>query len=176
MGSGPGSFPVYLGRTALSADCKVAALVNEDGTIAIWDIQSKDVLQVIAGSRTGMMSGGIDSIAFSPDGKLLATGTREGVVEIWAVGGQTATAPATQPTTQEVGPPSLRRIAIQHGGSFDRPDGPVSIEVIDPAGSTRPAHERWHGRSELDHRYSCGFCTVYLTVFEDQRKQRLRTE
>lgn len=45
--------------------------------INIWDIEKKE--------KVAMLETPADFIAFSPDGKILASGTRDGVIKLWAI-------------------------------------------------------------------------------------------
>jgi WD40 repeat protein len=59
--------------------CGVAR--KEGGEIRLWNPQTGTLRQTLAGQ-----SGGVRSIAFSPDGKMIVSGTSNGVVEVWRTG------------------------------------------------------------------------------------------
>lgn len=83
-GLGPDSRPIYMGMTIISQDCKTAATVIEDGSIVVWDIKTRAIQQKLAGLRIpDSAGGGIRAITFSPDKRLLASGNRNGTVEIY---------------------------------------------------------------------------------------------
>jgi WD40 repeat protein len=68
------------GPTVLSPDCKMAATVLESGWVAVWDIPSRRVFQVLPANEGFARQG----LAFSPDGRLLATSNSQGV-EVWEI-------------------------------------------------------------------------------------------
>jgi hypothetical protein len=73
------------GRTVLSPDCKTAATVLYSGWVAVWDIPSRRVFQVLPTANwegSQLLSRGL---AFSPDGRLLATGNSHRVMEVWEI-------------------------------------------------------------------------------------------
>jgi WD40 repeat protein len=73
------------GQTVLSRDCKTAATVLYSGWVAVWDISSRRVFQALpAGDGEGFPLR-FRGLAFSPDGRLLATGNPQGVVEVWEI-------------------------------------------------------------------------------------------
>ncbi len=83
-GLGPNSRPIYMGMTIVSCDCKTAATVIEDGSIVVWDIKTRAIQQKLAGLRIpDSAGGGIRAITFSPDKRLLASGNRNGTVEVY---------------------------------------------------------------------------------------------
>ena len=67
---------VALHETVL-ADTTLAS-ANFNGTIMLWDIVTKNPLYTLTGDR-----GSVESIAFSRDGKTLASGGRDGRVLLW---------------------------------------------------------------------------------------------
>ena len=54
------------------------------GWVAVWDIPSRRVFQLLPASTFGGTFG-FRGLAFSPDGRLLATGDSQGVVEVWEI-------------------------------------------------------------------------------------------
>ncbi len=51
-----------------------------DNTIKLWDIGSQSELATLRGH-----SGGVNSVAFSADGKYLASGSSDKTVKLWNV-------------------------------------------------------------------------------------------
>jgi WD40 repeat protein len=76
------SRPSPVSGTAFSPDSKRAASVAEDGTVALWDAYSFACISSFKGHMLG-----IHSVAFSPDGRRLATGGGSGreAVKLWDV-------------------------------------------------------------------------------------------
>ena len=68
---------------AFSTDGKQLAsgsgnVITPDNILRVWDVQT--------GAGQGMMQsdkGNVDSVAFSPDSSLIASGTDSGAVELW---------------------------------------------------------------------------------------------
>jgi len=84
------SIPIYL--IAFSPDGKTLASVDMKSTIIIWDVATGEKISVFdpvsrwAGiNATEEVAGWTHSLAFSPDGKLLAVGYSEGSILIWDV-------------------------------------------------------------------------------------------
>jgi len=76
--------PTYIGMTIISRDCKTAATVVEDGSIVVWDVETRAIQENLTGLRIpDLAGGGIRVITFSPDKRLLASGNRNGTVEIY---------------------------------------------------------------------------------------------
>ena len=83
---GPYSRLIFIGLTVLSHDAKKAATVNKDGSIAVWDIETRQVRQTLMGTRVvDLLGGGVETMIFTPDGKVLASGNRNGEVEVWQI-------------------------------------------------------------------------------------------
>jgi len=77
---------IFIGMTVLSPDCDRAATVNVDGSIAVWDVATREVRQILAGARIpDLAGGGVEAMAFSPDGKIVASANRNGKVEVWQI-------------------------------------------------------------------------------------------
>ena len=53
---------------------------GDDNTVRIWDLGSGSALQVLEGH-----SGCVTHVAFSDDGKTMATGDWKGVVMVWSL-------------------------------------------------------------------------------------------
>jgi WD40 repeat protein len=74
----------YPPLTTVSQDCKLAASVTKDGMIYIWDIKTGNIEQKLTGSSiSDQPMGGIEKLIFSANKKLLASGSRRGVVELY---------------------------------------------------------------------------------------------
>lgn len=71
---------VYLTSLALNANASIAAIGLDDGTIKLIDLEQMKEVAVLAGHK-----GGVSTLAFSNDGKLLYSVGREGVVMIWGI-------------------------------------------------------------------------------------------
>jgi WD40 repeat protein len=66
---------------ALSFDGKLLATGDYSGTIEIWDMESRQLLQTILDAHTGY----VNSLAFSPDSRLLVSGGDDSRVIVWNV-------------------------------------------------------------------------------------------
>ena len=54
-------------------------------TVQIWDVVSPAQPQLLIQPFSGKSNGGIDSLAFSPDGHTLITGDNNGIVQLWNI-------------------------------------------------------------------------------------------
>ncbi|MEW6084968.1 MAG: WD40 repeat domain-containing protein [Chloroflexota bacterium] len=77
----------FVDKIALSPDGKIFAIGkmtgNAEGAILIWDIDGKKAIRWLEHSKSGGSIPQIDGIAFSPDGRLLASGASDGTIYLW---------------------------------------------------------------------------------------------
>lgn len=78
VGSLESESPAY--AVAFSTDGSLLAAGLEDGTVAVWDAKSSNLLQSLSGPAEA-----ITSVSFSPDGRWLAGGSTDSTVSVWQV-------------------------------------------------------------------------------------------
>jgi WD40 repeat protein len=93
-----GSFPAskQTNSVAFSPDGKTIAVGNSDGTIRLWEVSSGKKLLTFADQSTSLYGSAdyevhanyISSIAFSPDGQTLASGSEQGTIKLWKLSRQ----------------------------------------------------------------------------------------
>jgi WD40 repeat protein len=109
---------------AFSPDGRTLAAVDQDSRIMLWDSQSGSALQVLAGHQDsvnalslipilGSHPNSIDALAFSPDGKILATGGQDAWIKLWdtATGQEQASLPSKTHVTDLAFSPDGRILA-----------------------------------------------------------------
>ena len=64
---------------AFSPDEQTLASGTEDGTIAVWDTESRELLFLLS----GIQKNDVTTVSFSPDGMYLASGAMDGSVILW---------------------------------------------------------------------------------------------
>jgi|GEM_PF-6047690 len=71
---------------AISADGKILASVEGswDNTVKLWDLRSGEFLRDLRGHTSNFVIKG-ESVAFSPQGNILASGNNDGIIDIWQV-------------------------------------------------------------------------------------------
>src|SRR5262249_32135359 len=66
---------------AFSPDCKILATTSsEDNNIKLWDVDTGKEREIIKGHTAQ-----VRFVAFSPDGKTLASGDKGGTIKLWTV-------------------------------------------------------------------------------------------
>ncbi len=65
-------------RLVFAADSKRLASVEYNGTLRLWNVQNGELLLT-----TRLHRGVVFSVSFSPDGRIVATGGRDGLLLIW---------------------------------------------------------------------------------------------
>jgi WD40 repeat protein len=110
--------PQWVGSVAFSPNGKLLASADRAGTILLWEVATGHLLgrplSAVTDARIGDdLNPAIDSIAFSPDGKLLALGSDSGPIRLWDVA-----------TGHPVGPPLTGHLNSAQGVTFS-PDGKI---------------------------------------------------
>ena len=146
----------FVYTVAFSPDGQVMASGNADGTTRLWDVADPGhpfpLGQPLPVAPGGGPIGGpavIQSVAFSPDGRTLASADNNGDVQLWAV-----VNPAHPRLLGEVaipGGPTVNSVAFSRDGRTlasgdDNGDGTGDVQLWDIA---HPAHPRLLGQAVL---------------------------
>jgi WD40 repeat protein len=79
----------YHGALAYSPDGKKVASGSDNGTVRLWDVRDpgspKELFVLDAHKTPQARENDVPAVAFSPDGKTLASGGDDGIVRFWAL-------------------------------------------------------------------------------------------
>jgi WD40 repeat protein len=87
-GKVPGD-PVMVWGVAFSADGCYLASAGDDGTVRVWDTETRHMLRTLNGNAQGMLgdlnghTNAVHSVTFSAEGHLLASAGGDGTVLVW---------------------------------------------------------------------------------------------
>ena len=83
----------YLSKISISPDGKILASLRRNYFIRLWDVNTGKLKKSLVGHKVTTISNKkrgpyapftkIDSVAFSPDGKILANGSLNGMIRLW---------------------------------------------------------------------------------------------
>lgn len=122
---------IHVTDLAFSPDGKTLAAVGLDARVTLWDSQSGSALQILASHQDSVNAlslipipgghpGKVDALAFSPDGRVLATGGQDTRIKLWdtATGQEQASLPSASHVTDMTFSPDGRTLAsIGENGS-----------------------------------------------------------
>jgi len=94
-----------LGSVAFSHDGKTLATGGGDGTIRMWNVETKEVMALLRGHTEA-----VRAVAFAPDGQSLVSGSEDGTVKMWDV------VPAPDPNILTGHKSNLSALAFSHDG------------------------------------------------------------
>ncbi|MCT7957786.1 protein kinase domain-containing protein [Laspinema palackyanum] len=69
-----------INAVAFSAQSRAIASGNDKGVVALWDLETGELVQQISASEQGILS-----IAIASDGQILASGSMDGTVKLWSL-------------------------------------------------------------------------------------------
>jgi RNA polymerase sigma-70 factor (sigma-E family) len=102
-GWGPSGFAgSQVVAAAFSPDGRTLAIGGRDGRVVLWDIAARRVIATLPGPRSPSTASALSpygaySVAFSPDGRLLAVQDSDGSTYLWAVSARRRLATLTPP-------------------------------------------------------------------------------
>ena len=86
----------FVTKVLLSPDGKTLASLSSDESIRLWDVASGENRQTLTGYKvtrrnrtkihSGLFDSEVDSVAFSPNGKTLASGGMDSNIRLWNIG------------------------------------------------------------------------------------------
>lgn len=119
---------------AFSANSRVLATGNENGTVRLWNVADPAHAQVLGRPLAGC-NGHIHSVAFSPNGKILANGCNGGTIQLWDMANASDPRPFGRPVAAMDG--YVYSIAFSPKGNLLAADG-ENIQLWDVSDPSRP--------------------------------------